>query len=315
MQGLYAIVDVPDPHGHAVAQLTAAVLGDRARGGPGASIVQLRAKHASTDERVAWLDEMAPLCAAASSTLVVNDDLDAARAHEGVHGVHLGQGDAGADDVAAIRNTVGRAVIVGLSTHDAGQLQRACQQQPDYVALGPIAPTRSKANPDPVVGFAGLLEGCRLSTRPLVAIGGLDQPRGEQAIGLGASAVAVIGALQHASLDEVRARACTLAEAFARAAAPLDFDEVCAALPIFSAEHLRDLATWSDDLSVHIGLGLPARFRPTIEDGQVRYRRSDLLDLLFVLDKRPAESWDAWSARVDRGEVDSGLIQLRRAER
>lgn len=310
MRGLYAIVNVPDPHGHGVVALTSAVLGERARGGPGASVVQLRAKHASTDQRVAWLDQMAPLCEAASSLLIVNDDLDAARTHAGVHGVHVGQGDAGADDVAAMRTTVDRTLLIGLSTHDAGQLQRACQQQPDYVALGPIAPTRSKSNPDPVVGFAGLLEGCRLSTRPLVAIGGLDRVRGEQAIGLGASAVAVIGALQDPDLDTIRAQACTLAESFERAAAPLPFEEVCAALPIFSAEHLRDLASWSDDLSVHIGLGLPARFCPTLDGDEVRYRRSDLLDLLFVLDKRPAESWDEWSTRVDRGEIGGSLIQL-----
>lgn len=271
-------------------------------------MVQLRAKAASTEQRVQMLRAMAPLCAEASSLLVVNDDVDAAAA--GVAGgLHVGQGDRGADDVPSLRAQLPAGVHVGVSTHDRGQLQRACQHKPDYVALGPIAPTGSKQNPDPVVGFPGLLEGCRLTTRPLVAIGGLDRDSGCKAIEFGAAAVAMIGALRHERLSEVEARAAALAEAFERASAPLSFDAVCQAVPVLTPEQLRDIARWSDDLGLLVGMGLPARFRPTDDGSTAHYRPSDLLDLLFVLDKRPSETWDAWSRRVDEPPA---LVQLRR---
>lgn len=308
MRGLYAIVDMPDPHGHAAADLTRAVLGGRGRGGVGARVVQLRAKSASTEQRVEMLRAMAPLCADAASLLVVNDDVEAARA--GIAGgLHVGQDDPGADDLASLRAQIPAGVRVGISTHDREQLRRACQLGPDYVALGPIAPTRSKRNPEPVVGFPGLLEGCRLATRPLVAIGGLDQESGAKAIELGAAAVAMIGALRHERLQEVESRAVALADAFERASAPLPFEAVCDAVPVLNPEQLRDIARWSDDLGLLVGMGLPARFRPTDDGSTAHYRPSDLLDLLFVLDKRSNETWDEWSGRVDEPPA---LVQLRR---
>lgn len=308
MRGLYAIVDVPDPSGHAAAALTRAVLGGRGRGGMGAQVVQLRAKDASTEQRVEMLRSMAPLCAEASSLLIVNDDVDAASTGIAA-GLHVGQDDPGADDLVGLRARLPSNLVLGLSTHDRDQLQRACGRRPDYVALGPIVPTRSKAKPDPVVGFPGLLEGCRLATRPVVAIGGLDEVSGAKAIQLGASAVAVIGALRHHSLAEIEAKAVALAEAFERASAPLPFEAVCEAIPILPASQLEDIARWSDDLALLVGMGLPARFRPVHDGSAARYRPCDLLDLLYALDKRPDETWEAWSSRVDD---PPSLVQLRR---
>lgn len=310
MRGLYAIVDLPDPHAHAAAELTGAVLGGRGRGGAGASVVQLRAKGATTQQRIAMLESMAPLCEAAASLLVINDDVDAAIAGP-AGGLHLGQGDPGADDLHELRSRMRPGLVLGLSTHDRGQLQTACQQKPDYVALGPIAPTASKETPDPVVGFPGLLEGCRLATRPVVAIGGLDEASGAKAIGLGASSVALIGALRHERLAEIESRAVGLAEAFERAAAPLPFEEICAAIPVFESDQLLEIARWSDDLALLIGMGLPARFRPKHDGTTAHYRPCDLLDLLYVLDKRADESWDAWSERSDRDERGA-LVKLRK---
>ena len=315
VQGLYAIVDVPDPHGFSVEALTRAVLGDRLEGGrDGASVVQLRAKQATTQERVQWLAQLVPLCRAAGAMAIVDDDIEAALAGD-ADGVHLGQDDDGADDVAAVRARAaerGRDPFrIGLSTHDLGQLRTAGRQAPDYLALGPVAPTRSKANPDPVVGFSGLLDGCRVASRPLVAIGGLDLERGCRAIEAGAAAVAVIGALQADALEEVRAQAIAMAQAFRAAAAPLPLDEVCRRIPVLEPELLAELARWGDALGVHIGLGLPARFSPRIQDGRPLYRPCDVIDLVQALGKRPDESWDAWR---DRSREDEGgpIVQLRR---
>lgn len=321
MQGLYAIVDVPDPHGFSVEEVARAVLGDRLDGGrDGAAVVQLRAKQATTAERVQWLRRLVPLCRAGGAICIVDDDIEAALAGE-ADGVHLGQHDPGADDVAGVRAraeahgrpaaTGPRPFVIGLSTHDLGQLRAAGRQAPDYLALGPVAPTRSKENPDPVVGFAGLLDGCRVAARPLVAIGGLDLEQGCRAIEAGASAVAVIGALRHSTLDGVRERAMAMARAFRAAAAPLPFDEVCRRIPVLAPELLAELARWGDALGLHIGLGLPARFSPRVVAGEPVYRACDVIDLIEALGKRPDESWEAFAAR-SREDDGAPLVQLRR---
>lgn len=316
MQGLYAIVDVPDPHGLPVEEVVRAMLGDRLEGGrEGAAVVQLRAKRASTEERVRWLAQLVPLCRAAGTLCIVDDDIEAALAGD-ADGVHLGQHDEGADDVAGVRaraaERLPKALMVGLSTHGLGQLRTAGRQGPDYLALGPIAPTRSKANPEPPVGFAGLLDGCRVASRPLVAIGGLDLESGCRAIEAGAAAVAVIGALQRPRLADVRERAMVLARAFRAAAAPLELPEVCRRIPVLDAELLAELARWGDALGLHIGLGLPARFSPRLEAGRPLYRPCDVIDLIEALGKRPDESWDAWQAR-NREDEGGPLVQLRRS--
>lgn len=310
-EGLYAIIDAPHPHGLPLAEQTAAVIAD----GQGARVVQLRAKSATTSERVAMLEVMAPLCAAAKVPLIVNDDVEAALASPaGVMGVHLGQGDDGLDDVASIRERArGReAFFIGLSTHNAAQLKEACDQQPDYVALGPISATQSKQNPDPIVGFEALLECCRRSSRPLIAIGGLNAELGARSIELGASGIAVISALVHETPDATAAATKALARRFSDAALPLPFEKVVELIPVLPPEQLEELARWGDDLAVHIGLGLPARFSPSMRDGVPQYKPRDLLDLLYVLDKQPSESWDAWKSRAAGGEVDGALVQLRR---
>jgi thiamine-phosphate pyrophosphorylase len=300
MEGLYAIVDVPHPFGLDPEAMTRAVLAERLRGGrDGAAVVQLRAKAASTDERIELLERMAPICAAADVPLVVDDDVDAALAVG--CGVHLGQHDPGAGDLAGLRLRArerrGEQLLVGLSTHDLPQLRAAEMQAPAYVAYGPVLPTRSKAKPDAVVGLAGLLDACRTAARPLVAIGGLDAVSGVRAVELGASAVAVIGALVAPTADETAARARDLARAWIDAAAALDLDAVAQRIPVVPRQLIDDLTLWSDDLGLCMDLGLPARFRPRMIGGRAQWRPCDVIDLLHALDKRDDESWDEWRAR------------------
>lgn len=316
MQGLYAIVDLPHPHGLFARETTAAVLGDRLEGGiDGASVVQLRAKRASTAERVELLRAMGPLCSRAGVPLVVNDDIEAATSGvEGIRGVHLGQEDPGANEVGAVRSRLADAgvpdPIVGVSTHGIGQFQQAQRQRPDYLALGPIGPTRSKENPDPIVGFDTLLHACRLASRPVVAIGGMTERSGCEALYRGSAAVAVISALVDEDVEGISHRARRLARAFREAAQPLPFDEVVRRVPVLSVELLTDLARFADDLGTSIALGLPARFAPRIRGEEVLYRHADVLDLLDLLDKRPDETWENWESRCER-EPMAPLVQLR----
>jgi thiamine-phosphate pyrophosphorylase len=85
--------------------------------------------------------------------------------------------------------------IVGVSTHDEKQVRVAVESQPDYVAVGPVFATVSKANPEPVVGLELVRRARALTDRPIVAIGGLTPANARSVIEAGADAVAVIGGL------------------------------------------------------------------------------------------------------------------------
>jgi len=107
---------------------------------------------------------------------------------------------------------------VGLSTHNAAQVEQALVEAPDYIAIGPIFPTASKDNPSPVVGLAALGELAARVRRarpdtPIVAIGGISRETAP-AVGAIADAAAIIGALIPAgdppNLDEIGARARAL---------------------------------------------------------------------------------------------------------
>ena len=307
--GLYAILDLPHRRGLSADAACAALL----REAPGLAAIQLRAKSWDTRRRVDALERLGPASAAAGVPLWVNDDPDAALAGvPGVVGVHLGVGDPGWDDVAGLRQRARRAgradLGVGLSTHDLDQLHQACTQGPDYVAFGPVCATTSKARPDPVVGLDGLERACRAASRPLVAIGGLNGADVTRAVEVGAYAVAVISGLlaQDAKSVSARARALTRAAEWGRRL--IDLEEVAAAIPVLAPEQLEDLGRWAGDLGTLLTLGLPARFRPVVAGGRVRYRPSDVRDLLYVMDKRPQESWEDWRHRNPRPEL---LVQLR----
>ena len=156
----------------------------------GAHILQLRHKgHFSRD----WFEtaaHLAVLCEQARIGFVVNDRVDMAKllnAH-----VHVGQ-----DDLMPVfvRQLAGPDTIIGLSTHNREQLEAANLEPVDYHALGPIFGTGSKVNPDPVVGVDALREWRPLSTRPLVAIGGITLANVGEVLAAGADSVAVISGL------------------------------------------------------------------------------------------------------------------------
>lgn len=212
--GVYAIYDHPHrgrvPAGDAVRAMLAG----------GIRCIQLRAKGANTAERLALLRRMGPSCARTGCGLWVNDDLDAALAGiEGVTGLHLGQEDLAEVEPARFAEIRRRGVLLGVSTHDDAQVLAAGKYEPDYIAFGPIYPTTGKDNPDPVVGVDRLRAAARQTTRPVVAIGGINVQRAPDCIAAGASAVAIIGALVDQNAAGIEARSRALVEA-CRAALP-----------------------------------------------------------------------------------------------
>ncbi|HEY6466399.1 MAG TPA: thiamine phosphate synthase [Candidatus Acidoferrales bacterium] len=154
----------------------------------GVALMQLRDKRAPAGRIFAASKELAAVLCPVGVKFIVNDRPDIA-AISGASGVHVGQDDLPPEDA---RRIVGPARWVGVSTHNLEQFREADATSADYIAVGPIFPTASKENPDPVVGLALLREIRKLTTKPLVAIGGITLERAADVFRAGADSVAVI---------------------------------------------------------------------------------------------------------------------------
>ena len=195
LRGYYAIVD-------ATAALLAesGALEHRTRQllDAGPCCLQLRAKETGARAFAAAARRLLPLCRAAGVPFCVNDRLDVALA-VGADAVHLGQDDLPLTDALRLRLGAGRPdLVVGFSTHNAAQALAAASAGADYIGFGPIFATSSKLNPDPVVGLSLLAEVCRTVSVPVVAIGGVTPAEAGLLAQAGASAAAVISAVNNA---------------------------------------------------------------------------------------------------------------------
>ncbi len=159
--------------------------------GAGAKLFQYRNKSASMRE--AYIEAMAlrKVAAELGVTFIVNDRCDLALAVE-ADGVHLGQGDL---PYRYARTIMGAGKLIGLSTHNWGQVQEADGLKPDYIGFGPIFTPGSKQDHDPVVGIQGLKEIRRLTSLPIFAIGGMTVENVPDVIKAGADGIAVISAI------------------------------------------------------------------------------------------------------------------------
>ena len=156
--------------------------------GAGVRLLQYRDKSASARDLLKTSRELVSLLKPYGSSLIVNDRPDVA-ALAGGAGVHLGQEDL---EPQQVRELVGEEMYIGASTHNLEQFRRAAATTADYIAVGPIFATTSKANPDPVVGLDLLREVRSLTGKPIVAIGGITLERAASVIAAGADSVAVI---------------------------------------------------------------------------------------------------------------------------
>jgi thiamine-phosphate pyrophosphorylase len=118
-------------------------------------------------------EKMRALTLGSKTRFIVNDHPEIAAAVQ-ADGVHVGQDDLPPEKV---RNIVGSKMLIGLSTHNLVQVQKANLEPVDYIGFGPLFDTTSKANPDPVVGLQMLLNASKISSAPIVAIGGITLNR------------------------------------------------------------------------------------------------------------------------------------------
>jgi len=158
----------------------------------GATFVQLREKNLPALDFYNEAKVALTVARQRGVTLIINDRVDVALAL-GAPGVHLGQDDLPPE---AARKLLGDDAIIGYSTHTVSQAISAASLPVDYIAIGPIFQTSSKANPDPVVGLDGLRAVRKaIGDARLVAIGGISQENAASVIDGGADSVAVISAL------------------------------------------------------------------------------------------------------------------------
>jgi thiamine-phosphate pyrophosphorylase len=155
-----------------------------------AGVRLLQYRHKGAFERLHWEHccRIAEISRAAGATFIVNDRVDIALM-SGADGVHLGQTDLPPD---AARRLMGPEKIIGFSTHNEEQAREATSLPIDYVAIGPVFVTRTKENPDPVVGLGVVAAVRRLAGKPLVAIGGITRHNAASVIAAGADSVAVV---------------------------------------------------------------------------------------------------------------------------
>jgi thiamine-phosphate pyrophosphorylase len=169
----------------------------------GVELIQLREKQASARKLYADSLALTRLLAPTGVRVVVNDRPEIA-AMVGAGGVHIGQEDI---PVEAARKVCGSSLWVGVSTHNLEQLRAADRTSADYIAVGPVFPTATKENPDPVVGIELLRAARQLTRKPLVAIGGITVESAEEIFRAGADSVAVVRDLVAAGDPADRARA------------------------------------------------------------------------------------------------------------
>jgi thiamine-phosphate pyrophosphorylase len=196
---LYPILDAsrfharPDPLA-AVARFAEELL----RGG--ATLVQYRNKSGDARTVLAQARELRRITLGRAK-LIMNDRTDLCLAAN-CDGVHLGQDDLSPMAArrileSALPDASGekREWWIGFSTHNLHQVSDAEHLPVDYIAVGPVFATASKANPDPVIGLEGVQQARRATSKPLVAIGGITRENCRQVMEAGANSVAVIADL------------------------------------------------------------------------------------------------------------------------
>jgi thiamine-phosphate pyrophosphorylase len=167
----------------------------------GARILQFRHKDAYSRATFETAKRLSSLCAGAGAAFVVNDRADIAALLEA--GLHVGQQDL---PPTLVRRVLGDTLMLGFSTHNEQQLKEGDAEPVNYLALGPIFDTGSKHNADPTVGLERLASARRLTTKPLVAIGGITLETARSVWSAGADSIAVIGDLMPEEITKMTVR-------------------------------------------------------------------------------------------------------------
>jgi thiamine-phosphate pyrophosphorylase len=187
IRGFYAVLDRDDPG-----------LADLLIDG-GACALQIRLKPSNADQVLS----LARRVHRRGIPLIINDRVDLALA-VGADGVHLGQDDLPLE----LARRLAPGLMIGISTHNEAQVLAAVSGGADYLGYGPVYPTRTKANPDPVQGIQALARACiAAKSTPVVAIGGIGPGNGPELRAAGAAGACAISSINGAPDVAAAARA------------------------------------------------------------------------------------------------------------
>ncbi|MGA7933938.1 MAG: thiamine phosphate synthase, partial [Kovacikia sp.] len=159
----------------------------------GLTLVQYRDKDADDAIRLSQAQKLCQLCHRYGALFIVNDRVDLAIAVD-ADGVHLGQDDI---PIALARQLVGQQRLIGRSTHQPDDLHRAIEEGADYIGVGPVYETPTKAG-RPAAGIDYVRYAAKQATVPWFAIGGIDSHNLHQVLSAGANRVAIVRALMKA---------------------------------------------------------------------------------------------------------------------
>jgi len=157
----------------------------------GADAIQFRQKSGSTREMIETAREMRKICAENGATFIVNDRVDVAIAAE-ADGVHLGQDDF---PIPVARKLLGDDVIIGGSASTIEEARQCLLEGADYVGFGPVYPTTSKDDANPVTGIPILKQVVKAISLPIIVIGGVSAENVPEVMRAGAHGIAVISAV------------------------------------------------------------------------------------------------------------------------
>lgn len=156
----------------------------------GVTLVQYRAKTASSAEMYAEALQLKALCDSFNVPLIINDRLDIAMA-VGAAGVHLGQDDL---PCAAARKILGEDYLIGVSAHNPAEAKAALESGADYLGCGAVFGTATKADVKKL-GTEGLAAICKAKGLPVVGIGGVTADNYREVRAAGADGAAIVSGI------------------------------------------------------------------------------------------------------------------------
>lgn len=185
---LYVILDTAQLGGRSCAELAEAIIAG------GATVLQLRAKAATTREMIDLGRAVLQVTRRAGIPLIINDRVDVALAI-GADGVHVGP-----DDMPAplARQLLGSERILGVSAGTVEEAKRAEADGATYLGVGDVYGTRSKPDAGVPIGIEGLRQIAQAVRIPVVGIGGITADNAAAVLEAGAHGIAVISAVMGA---------------------------------------------------------------------------------------------------------------------
>jgi len=184
INGIYVIIDPDFINSENPVDMTKKVLDG------GAKVIQLRNKHENTTETIEWAKKISRLCSEYGAISIINDRIDIACLSE-ADGVHLGQNDVYPDDVTKITD---KKLIIGTSNALIEEINISEKNNSSYIAIGSIFPTITKNNTRPA-SLELLKQAKNICSKPIVAIGGINQQNIESVIETGVDSVCIATAI------------------------------------------------------------------------------------------------------------------------